>query len=339
MLTVLLTNFPDRTADINKAIDQAVAGIPQTTTAEERLYTIQTLAIRLTEKRVALGKIEPLLAQAYGGFDAVKFAAEQKALPDQPRPITQADLTSRVRRIRSNALEAMGALHLAMGDTPRATRDYADALAANPWAPHAPLALATMAVARHDDKAALEFYMLGELSGHLKKTDVDAMHALYVKQHGNDSGLTASLDQLYRERFPNPIAGVSARINRLVLAELFTGTGCSPCVSADLAWDKLIERYGPDTLAMLEFHANIPQPDPMVVPGGDDRRLYYKLPGVPSVIIDGARKTGGGVREAAPDAYADYIARIDKALMTPAQAAVRLQTSSDGRTVTVTASA
>jgi hypothetical protein len=32
----------------------------------------------------------------------------------------------------------------------------------------------------------------------------------------------------------------------------------------------------------------------MVVPGSDERRLSYKVPGVPSVIIDGARKTGGG---------------------------------------------
>jgi hypothetical protein len=125
----------------------------------------------------------------------------------------------------------------------------------------------------------------------------------------------------------------------MVLAELFTGSGCPPCVSADLAWDKLLERYGPDALATLEFHANIPQPDPMVVAAGDVRRLYYKVPGVPAIIVDGARKVGGGSRDTAPKTYEDYVTMIDKALSTPAQAAVNVRAASDGRVIMVTVTA
>jgi hypothetical protein len=340
VLTVLITNFPDRKDAINAAIDQSIAGISPTATADSRLSTIQGIATRLTDKKIALDKIEPLLTQAYAAFDPKKFADEQKALATNGRvaPL-QSDLDSRVHSIQSSALETMGSVHLAMGDADRAEKEFKDALAASPSASKAPLALAEMAAKRGEDKVALDYYMLAELGGKLKAAEVGAMDALYTKVHGSDVGLSAELDKLYVEKFPNPVKAAPARTDRMALAELFTGSGCPPCVAADLAWDGLIEHYGPDVLATLEFHANIPQPDPMVVAGGDVRRLYYKVPGVPTIVVDGVSKVGGGARDGSPKTYDEYVAMIDKALGTPAQAAVSVHASTDGKTVKVTATA
>ena len=58
------------------------------------------------------------------------------------------------------------------------------------------------------------------------------------------------LDTEYHKRFPNPVhveayKPTAARTDRVVLAEVFTGSGCPPCAGADIAFDAAMERYAP----------------------------------------------------------------------------------------------
>ena len=50
---------------------------------------------------------------------------------------------------------------------------------------------------------------------------------------------------------------------RVVVVELFTGAECPPCVSADVAFDALLETYKPNEVVLLEYHLHIPGPDPL----------------------------------------------------------------------------
>jgi hypothetical protein len=109
-------------------------------------------------------------------------------------------------------------------------------------------------------------------------------------------------------------------------------------VAADLALDAALARYAPDQVVALAYHANIPQPDPMVVAGSDVRRNYYKVNGVPTFEVDGVETgAGGGGRDSAPTVYGWYTPVFGRELETPAKAAVAVRATSDGSKIKVTA--
>ena len=116
------------------------------------------------------------------------------------------------------------------------------------------------------------------------------------------------LDSEYRKRFPNPIRvevyqPSDKRSDRLVLAEVFTGAGCGPCVGADVAFDAALGRYSRKDLAVVVYHLHIPQPDPMT---NTDTQAVAKNDGVtavPTFFIDGKKTVGGGERGHAKDVF------------------------------------
>ena len=82
----------------------------------------------------------------------------------------------------------------------------------------------------------------------------------------------------------------------VVLAEVFTGAECNPCVAADLAVDELSEYFPRSVLAILEYHVHIPGPDPLTNPDTFKRYSWYGGNfGTPTVFFEGREKiTGGG---------------------------------------------
>src|SRR5207253_3126066 len=121
------------------------------------------------------------------------------------------------------------------------------------------------------------------LTGHGDKDTVQRLEGLYAKVHGDSSeSLDEYLDDTYRKRFPNPLHAepylkTAARTDRAVLAEVFTGSGCPPCVAADLAFDVALERYSRNDVVVLMYHQHIPRPDPMTNPATLARAKFYNV--------------------------------------------------------------
>ena len=127
------------------------------------------------------------------------------------------------------------------------------------------------------------------------------------------------------------------RSDRLVLAEVFTGSGCPPCVGADLAFEAAMERFPSKDLAVVMYHEHVPRPDPMTNPDTIARSKAYEVRGVPTYAIDG--KTvggGGGARDNAGKIYERIVTPIEKDLELPAEARLTAHAVISGNTVKVT---
>ena len=170
-----------------------------------------------------------------------------------------------------------------------------------------------------------------------------AFEEVYKKGHnGSLDGLEAMLDAEYRKRFPNPVH-VEAykpgekRSDRMVLAEVFTGSGCPPCAGADVAFDAAMERYARKDLAVVMYHVHVPRPDPMTTVETTARSKNYGVTGVPTFAIDGKKTMGGGPREYAPEVFERFQKDLEKDLETAAEATVKIDAGLNGGTVKVSA--
>src|SRR5262249_42720754 len=152
-------------------------------------------------------------------------------------------------------------------------------------------ALGEMAAKAGDDSKAMEYLISARLTGNAAASANEAFENLYKKSHnGSADGLEAMLDTEYHKRFPNPVhveayKPDAARTDRVVLAEVFTGSGCPPCAGADIAFDAAMERYGRKDLAVVMYHLHIPRPDPMTNPDTQARAKSYSVNAVPSFAI------------------------------------------------------
>ena len=239
---------------------------------------------------------------------------------------------------------ALADLYEKKGDEPALEALLGEAMKASPPPAGAAVKLAKLEARRGNTAKALELFVAAAAQGSIPAADDSAMRELYRSQHnGSDAGLDTRIDEIYREKFPNPVkpqayTPSSSRTNRLVLLEMFTGSGCGPCVAADLAFDAVMERYPAGTIVPLAYHQNIPAPDPMVTTGSVARKDYYQVRGVPTFNIDGALgRLGGGGRTNTEAAYRDYVGKIDKALETPALAEVSVSATGEGDRITAIA--
>lgn len=160
-------------------------------------------------------------------------------------------------------------------------------------------------------KDALESYLDAAVDQY--KDAADKAKALYIKLNGRDKGFEARLEAKVRE-LPyavSPFKPSSEWKGKAVLAEIFTGSECPPCVGADLGFDGLIESYPARYLAVLEYHLPIPRPDPMMNPATKKRQGYYGVNSTPTVFIDGEKKmAGGGSRSMAGEKFKQYAAEV-----------------------------
>src|SRR5262249_6727188 len=96
------------------------------------------------------------------------------------------------------------------------------------------------------------------------------------------------------------------------------------CVSVDLAFDSLRRTYKPSDVVLLQYHAHIPGPDPLVSVDGSARMDFYNKrdedKSTPQIFINGkADKSGGGAQPPmAKVKYQDSRDVIDNLLEAPA---------------------
>ncbi len=141
--------------------------------------------------------------------------------------------------------------------------------------------------------------------------------AAYAKLNGKEDGFDALVEARSKELpfHPAPVKPGPAWKGKAVLAELFTGSECPPCVAADFAFDGLLEAYPATALVVLEYHLPIPGPDPMMNPATKLRQDYYGINSTPSMLFDGQDKiTGGGGRGAAASSYKRVSAKVQERL-------------------------
>jgi tetratricopeptide (TPR) repeat protein len=160
--------------------------------------------------------------------------------------------------------------------------------------------------------------------------------------HGSLDGLEAMLDARYEAELPAriPVASFARAPRaeaRTVLAEMFTGASCGPCVGLDLALEAALRRYRLRDLAVLVYHQHAPSPDPLVSPSAEARAKWYGFVGVPYLFVDGGKldDEGGGKVADATGLYRNKVQpAIDRALANPPQARLTLDAVRAGTIIT-----
>jgi hypothetical protein len=177
-----------------------------------------------------------------------------------------------------------------------------------------------------------------EVQGRITKLDKE-IKAEQIK-------LEAQADEDYLKKMPpfkaEAFAGRKGKSTTTVLAELFTGTQCPPCVAADLAFDGLTKTYKPTDVVLLQYHVHVPGPDPLTNLDTEARMDYYsdEVEGTPALLLNGkiGYGQGGGIDDS-EKVYGEFRKRIEPLLEKPAQAAIEVSAARRGNKIEINAEA
>ena len=271
------------------------------------------------------------------GYMDEQLAAAKKRKGQPPSP---EELQKRFRESRASRLATLGRIEVKLGHVAKGQKMLEEVYAITPANIPALATLGELAAKSGDDAKAMQYLIPARLSGHPDKDAQLAFEGVYRKTHGSLDGMDAMLDAEYRKRYPNPLTleaykPSEKRSDRMVLAEVFTGSGCPPCVAADLAFEAAMERYSRKELAVVMYHQHIPRPDPMTNPDTQARAKSYSVNGVPTFVIDGKKSSGGGPRETTKNVYNRFDKDLEKDLETPAEAHLAAEASLAGNSVRV----
>lgn len=170
------------------------------------------------------------------------------------------------------------------------------------------------------------------------KDSVNKAKTLYMKLNGSLEGFNEKLEAKQRELPYHPESFYAPQDwkGKTVLAELFTGSECPPCVGADLAFDGLIDAVGPKYVAILEYHLPIPRPDPIMNHATKKRQDYYGVRSTPLTFFDGERKhSGGGIRSMSEMKYNQYSDEIKSRLSAVPAVKIEVNAALEGDVIKV----
>ena len=322
LLSTLAASFPARVSDIDAVLERLLNRLPEGATPDRRFQDLMNAVRPLLDARIRLDRIEPHIKDAFG-------------------PIIDS-------RLRAMGLAAIAKIDLARGATASARKAIEDGLALQPGTMNREIAgligaLAELEVHEGDADRAYDHFITAAAAGTLTATQDVSFRSLYRRRHGTESDLDRVVNRRHRELYPSPIK--PAKLDepgngRVVLLELFTGSGCGPCVASDLALEAVLERYPADSLVAVAYHLNVPLPDPMVIANGIRRQVSYGESGTPTVRLNGAlfADEAGGARAAAPKTYAAWVRAIDEARRVPPAASISIAASGFRDSVTARAS-
>ena len=308
ILDTLIRNFPTQTGRIRGAAERYLTPTPGLVVIGSSNYI--NVAAKLMEAGLMLDWAEEL---------ARKGAAQYED-----------ETAKQMRRQRARYQDTLGRIYLKQGRIKEAKTYLRQALTNDPELTTALIALGQIAETGGHHKEALDYLSSAAVKSGLKKSDRQQMEAAYRATH-NDS--LAGLEDLLDDKYRKLNAGIhfdhyqasAKRTNRIALAELFTGSGCGPCVAADLGFDGLLERYSRKDLVVLVYHLHVPLPDPMTNPATVERGKYYAVPGTPTPVVDGFRlPSAGGSRDMTRGFFDRVNPKIESELESPAQAQITL---------------
>jgi thiol-disulfide isomerase/thioredoxin len=355
ILSTLIHKMPEQTDRIRKAAkamfaesvarDKAASKENLFATTASRGSAATRIADQLLTGDVLLNDAE---SYARKGVEALRenvwIAERRESFAKSKRTIpAQDELAKSFAEARAARIATLGRVELKMGRTAVAQKLLEESYAVTPSNLTVAAALGEMAAKSGNDARAMDYLLPARLSGHAPDTANQTFEAIYKKGHnGSLDGLEAMLDTEYHKRFPNPVhieayKPTEKRSGRVVLGEVFTGSGCPPCAGADVAFDAAMERYPRKDLAVVMYHVHVPLPDPMTTTETTARSKSYGVTGVPTFAIDGKKTMGGGSRDTAPAVFERFQKDLETDLETAAEAQVKVDARLDGGTVKVSA--
>lgn len=340
ILSTLIQKFPKQKDRIRKQAKSVYAAAARARKGQ----AANSIAGDLLDGNVLLPLAHRYARRSVNAMKEAAYLQEQKDGYRKRKQTVPSDdeLRQQFRESRATRVGTLGRIEIKLGHTDEGRKLLEESYAANSSQPAVAAALGELAAKAGEDAKALDYLVTARLSGKAPESAVAALDALYRKTHnGSLDGMDAMLDAEYRKRFPNPLRldayqPSAKRSDRVVLAEVFTGAGCPPCVGADLAFDAASERYTRKELAILMYHQHIPRPDPMTTLETTARFQFYGGGGVPTFVIDGDdKKIGGGARDGTRTVYDRFNPDIEKELEAPAEAHLTVGASVSGSKVNV----
>jgi len=252
-----------------------------------------------------------------------------------------AQMMRNFQRQKARPLSILGQVYLKQGKLKEAEQKLKAAFVISPQEADVAVSLAEIAEKKGKEKEALDYLLA---AGRLKPADRQKLETFWRKSHGGAiEGLEEELDARYHKEFAGliPITRyqpTAKRSNRAVLAEVFTGSACPPCVAADLGFEAMMERYSRQELIVVMYHQHIPGPDPMTNAATQARFRFYSGGGVPSYTIDGlGLQSGGGPKEMTKGFYQRVNPVIERRLEAAAEASLKLDAALENGVVKVAA--
>lgn len=241
----------------------------------------------------------------------------------------------------------LGRLLRASGDAAGARRHLLAAVFGMPTSGAANLELGAWHEQQGQHEAALGRYFLAMLDA--KNTGEQGFDgfARLLPTAQPQAELLTTLTDMADGRVPvlEPIARDPAAVRktgRTVLAELFTGAQCPPCVAADVAADALTSYYDRDELVLIQWHLPVPAPEPLVSPAALARAEQRGVRSTPTLVLGAAEPiVGGGKADAATELFGRYreLAQAELAKAPVATLGGEATLSGDPLQVTVTVAA
>ena len=346
ILSTLVQRLPQQRDRIRKL----AKSIYESAKPEQKSTTAGNVALTLVEDNAFLKDAEHYAKTAVGSLTQAKYLEQQHKRYTERKQKAPSDdeLIKRFRETHADLVGILGRVYYKMGRPDRARPLLEESYGVVREQTVVAAALGDMAFKSGDTAKATEYLIPALLSGRPAATSIAKpdVEAIYKKTHaGSLEGFDSMLDAEYRKRFPSPVQlepykPSDKRSQRLVLAEVFTGAGCPPCVGADLAFDAALERYSRKDVAVVMYHVHVPQPDPMTTAETPDLSKTYGVRGVPTYFIDGKETSmGGGGRDYAKNIYNKFNPTIEKDLETPADAKIAATAALEGNSVRVSATA
>ncbi len=292
-LDTLLQAFPERTADVHAL---ASADVASTAAGFERWSEEARLADLLASAGGAGADLADARPWAQNAVAAMTEEGYRRQMADMRAKykldrLTAKQLHGDFLKTRASFLAALANVDLREKDTEGAGHALAEAYRLDPLSSEVSSLRGQLALAQHQDAEALDDFERAEATGDLKNPWRAEMPRLYQRSgKGDAAGLNDAIDALYGRLFP-PLFTLSPRRlpagGHTVLLELFTGSGCEPCVAPDLAIESLSTTYSRQDLVVLEYDEHIPRPDPLANPDSVARAAAYRVGSTPQAFLDG----------------------------------------------------
>jgi tetratricopeptide (TPR) repeat protein len=317
-LNTLIEYLPDHTDALKRAEKDEIRSSDK---GFERLESEAEIAERYAEagpNGILLPEAEKLATHAEHHLDEATWDSGQTELYKQFKvALPQPD------KLHQVYVESTANIYLALADVYIHEHKFAEAkplldkaYAIQPADVATNAIRAEYALANHDNSDALTYFERAAVANDISELFSDLAkkyHATLVQlyrdaNNGSDSGLDTALDARYNEVFPAPFTPEKVapiHSGHVALLELFTGSGCPPCIGGDLAVDALLAQYPRTDLIALTFDEHVPRPDPLTNPDSVARAELFHAIHTPGFVLDGTPLSiYGSYRDHSKEVYA-----------------------------------